>query len=123
MSKSLSISLSDAQYEALQVAAAQAHQTPEELIATTVAERFGGDFQGAATVQTPGQEAKERLLARLREQGLLVNPKTLPPYPGAEDLPPRGSPERAQLEEEIGEELSDALESSGLSILDLIERR
>jgi hypothetical protein len=54
---------------------------------------------------------------------LLVDPKTLPPYPGVEDLPPHGSPERAQLEEEIGAELSDALERSGLSILDLIERR
>jgi len=37
--------------------------------------------------------------------------------------PPANNPERAQWEDEIGEDLSQALEESGLSITDLIERR
>jgi hypothetical protein len=38
-------------------------------------------------------------------------------------LPPLGSPERARLEAEIARELGKALARSGLSVLDLIERR
>jgi hypothetical protein len=38
-------------------------------------------------------------------------------------LPPVGSPERARLDAEIAAELGDALIQSGLSVLDLIERR
>jgi hypothetical protein len=101
--------------------AARAHQSPEELIADTIAERFGAD--GTAPTQTPEQEAKKRLFALMRERGHLVDAKSYPSYPGMADLPPRGSPQRAQLEEVIAEALSDALERSGLSILDLIERR
>jgi hypothetical protein len=59
----------------------------------------------------------------MRERGHLVDPKSYPPYPGVADLPLRGSAEEAQLLEEIGDELSDALEQSGLTIVDLIERR
>ncbi len=68
------------------------------------------------------QQAKERVLAVMRERGHLVDPSTLAPYPGVASLPPVGSPERAQLEDEVGEALSDALEQSGKSILDLIDR-
>lgn len=41
----------------------------------------------------------------------------------AVQLPPLGSPERARLEAEIARELGEALARSGLSVLDLIERR
>jgi hypothetical protein len=124
MAKSLTIHLSDAQYEAIRAAAERARQSPEELIAATVAARFGEPQPNAKPpAQTPEQQAKDVFLSALRERGLLAEPKSLPPYPGVEKLSPRGSPERAQLEEKIADELSDGLERSGLSILDLIERR
>jgi hypothetical protein len=47
----------------------------------------------------------------------------MPPNSIAAELSPMDSAERATFEEEIGDALSDALEQSGLSILDLIERR
>ncbi len=117
MTVNLTIQLSDAAYEAVRAAAERAHQSPEELIAATLAERYG---EIAGTPQPLGEDP---LIQVMRERGHLVDPKSYLPYPGVDDLPPRGSPERAQLEKEIGEELSDAVERSGLSIVDLIERR
>jgi hypothetical protein len=119
MSKTLTIHLSDADYEAVRAAAEQANQSPEELIATAAAERFGAKSQSQSAIH----ESREAFIAALRAQGLLADTTGLPPYPGTEDLPPPGSPEEAQLLKDIGDELSDALEQSGLSILDLIERR
>jgi hypothetical protein len=63
------------------------------------------------------------LLGIMREQAHLVDTNGVPPYPGVAEVPRLGTPERAQFEEEIGNALSDALEQSGLSLLDLIERR
>jgi len=124
MSKVMTISVSDDAYAALKSVGEQSHQSPEEL-AAAIAERFSPQ----PTAPTSGepdeqaQQAKEAFLALMRAQGHLVDPKSLPPYPGVADLPKPGTPERAQLEEEIGNALSDALEQSRLSILDLIERR
>ncbi len=119
MSKTLTIQLSDADYEAVRVAAERAKQSPEQLIAETIAERFGQPRSPDASFQ----ESKNRLLALMRAHGHLVEPRNVPPQHGGADLPPYGSAEEAQLMREIGDELSDALEQSGLSILDLIERR
>ena len=129
MPKTITISIPDDTYEALRAAGAQAHQSPEEVAAAAVADKFPPN---GAVPSTPSsgdtsvadfQRAKEALIAVMRARGNLVDPATLPPYPGVSDLPPYGSPERARLEEEIAAEIGDALERSGLSILDLIERR
>ncbi|WIG60448.1 MAG: hypothetical protein OJF49_003196 [Ktedonobacterales bacterium] len=122
MSKFITISLPDDAYEALKAAGEQAHQSPEEIAATAITERFSAQHTTPSPEQQ-AQAAKEEFLAMMRSHGYLVDPKSLPPYPGVADLPPTGSPERAKLEEEVGNALSDALEQSGLSILDLIERR
>ena len=121
MTKTLTITLSDEQYAALQATAAREQQSPEEVATAAVA----GRLQAPAT-QTPAPNPQTPLdpaLALMQARGELVDPATLPPYPGADDIPPRGTPERERLEEELGNALSDALERSGLSILDLIERR
>lgn len=122
MSKAMTISVPDETYEALKSAGEQAHQSPEELAAATIAERFSA-LHSAQTPTQQAQAAKEDFLALMRSHGYLVNPKSLPPYPGVADLPKSGTSERAKFEEEVGDALSDALEQSGLSILDLIERR
>lgn len=112
MAKNITISLSDEEYEAIRAASAAAHQTPEEAIAATLAERFPTSRAGVSP-------SVENVLNHLRAQGLLVET----PHPGVADLPPRGTPERAQLEAEVEDALSEAFDQSGLSILDLIERR
>jgi|GEM_PF-2514328 hypothetical protein len=122
MSKMITISVPDDAYEALKSAGEQVHQSPEELAAAAITERFSSQ-QPAHTPDQQAQQAKEDFLALMRSHGYLVDPKSLPPYPGVADLPKPGTPERAKFEEEVGNALSDALEQSGLSILDLIERR
>lgn len=119
MSKSITIALSDEAYEALRRASEQAHQPAEEMAANIINDRLGGVRKATAEEL----EARDRLIAELRAHGVVTDPKSIPPYPGAEDLPPYGSPEWQQLWDEITEELGDAFERSGLSILDLIERR
>ena len=122
MSKTLTITLSDDQYEALRAAAAQAGQAPDALAATLIATRFA--VPPAATPATSQAPAPfvDPVLAVMRANGHLVDPTTLPPHPLAKELPPPGSPEEERFLQELGEELSDALDESGLSITDLIER-
>lgn len=122
MSKVITISVPDDTYEALKSAGEQMRQSPEELAAATITERFSVQ-QTTPSPEQQAQEAKEAFLAMMRADGYLVDPKSLPPHPSVADLPKPGTPERAQFEEEVGNALSDALEQSGLSILDLIERR
>jgi hypothetical protein len=55
----------------------------------------------------------------MRERGHLVDPKSMPPPPTFPDMPPYGTPEWDAMLEEIGEELSDAVERSGISLSDL----
>ncbi len=69
------------------------------------------------------QQARDDFLALMRRRGYLVEPGHIGPQLGVAELPPLESAERAICEEEIGDALSDALEQSRLSILDLIERR
>lgn len=120
MSKTIVISLSDDAYHALHEASSQTRRTLEELAADAIADRFVKSAPQSSA--SDAQQSKEALLALMRARGLLVDPATLPPYPGVAELPPRGSAERARLEEEIGTELNDALDRSGKSIADLVER-
>lgn len=120
VSKTIVISLSDDAYQALHEASSQVHRAPEELAADAIADRFVKSTSQSSASDV--QRSKVALLALMRARGLLVDPSTLPPYPGVADLPPRGSAERARLEEEVGRELNDALDRSGKSIADLVER-
>lgn len=124
MSKTLTITLADNQYEALRAAAAQAGQAPEALAAALIATRFAAPPATPSTASTSRVPAPfvDPVIAVMRANGHLVDPATLPPHPLVKDLPPSGSPEEERFLHELGEELSDALEESGLSITDLIER-
>jgi hypothetical protein len=121
MSKSITIHLTDEQYEAVRAAAERAKQSPEKLVAATVAARFGDN---GSTGQTT-RPAQDPLIQFMRERGHLVDPKDFPPYPQPTDMPPYGTPEWDAMLEEIGEELSDAAERMGIdlgNLADLIER-
>ncbi len=122
MSKTLTIHLSDAQYEAIRAAAERAKQSPEELIAATVAARFGDNGPTG-----PGaRPAQDPLIQFMRERGHLVDPHSFPPPPHLPDMPPYGTPEWDDMLEEIGQELSDAVEAMDGdlgNLADLIERR
>ncbi|MEO7002910.1 MAG: hypothetical protein ABI068_13910 [Ktedonobacterales bacterium] len=135
MSRNITISISDAEYAALKAAGAANHVSLEELAAETLSAQ---PQQGTPHETAPSEEqnsdarrARTALLAIMRQQGHLVEPASVThvtPDQLAGALPPVGSPERAVLEERIGDELSDALEQSGLDILGLdilglIERR
>lgn len=122
MSKVMTISISDDAYEALKSVGEQTNQSPEELAAAAITERFSAR-PTAALPDEQAQQARDDFLVLMRRHGYLVEPGSTLPHSGVTELPPVGSAERAILEEEIGDALSDALEQSGLSILDLIERR
>lgn len=117
MSRTLSITLPDADYEALRAAAERAGVSPEQLAAAAVT-------QNVAARKLPAAPGEDPVLAIMRARGHLEDPAVIAAtMPSFDDLPPRGSPEEAKLLEEIGEELSDALEEMGLTINDLVERR
>ncbi|MGH2517980.1 MAG: hypothetical protein ACRDHP_20245 [Ktedonobacterales bacterium] len=119
MSKPITIALSDEAYAALERAGAAAHQTPEEVATNILDERFGG-----VRVATPEElAARDRFIAEMRARGVFTDPKSIPPYPGTEDLPPYGTLEWQKLWDETTDELGEAFARSGLSVLDLIERR
>ena len=127
MSRNITISLSDAEYAALQAAGAERHQTPEDLAAVAISSQLAPQHATTSHTET-GQvhnqeQARETLLAIMRKRGHLAEPASVAHDQLKDTLPPVGSPERVAFEERIGDELSDALERSGLDILDLIERR
>ena len=122
MPKVMTISISDEAYDALRSVGEKTNQSPEELAAAAITERFSA----RPTAEPPyqwDQQARDDFLALMRIRGYLVQPGSLHAQSAVADLPAAGSTERAAFEEEIGDALSDALEQSGLSILDLIERR
>ncbi|HEX6796211.1 MAG TPA: hypothetical protein VF116_00705 [Ktedonobacterales bacterium] len=123
MSRTLSITLPDAEYEALRAAAARAGLSPEALAAGIVRQNMA--VRQLPTPATPAaRPAEDPVLAIMRARGHLEDPAVIAAtMPSFDDLPPRGSPEEAKLLEEIGQELSDALEEMGLTINDLVERR
>ena len=120
MPRALSITLPDADYETLRAAAERAGLSPEALAAGVVRQNMA-----ARQLPTPpAQPGEDPVLAIMRANGHLEDSAVIAAtMPSFDDLPPRGSPEEAQLLEEICQELSDALEESGLSITDLVERR
>ena len=120
MDHKLTITIPENAYAALAAAAASASRTPEELAAETVSGRFN---EAPERPLLTGDEAREAIRAVMRARGHLVEPTPRPARPGATPLPPIGSPERIALEEELATELGEAFAKSGLSVLDLIERR
>lgn len=120
MGHKMTIEIPASAYAALQAAAASASRTPEELAAETVRERFASQEEQQAAAPYDMRAAAQ---ASLRAHGLLAEPLPVPQFPDADPLPPYGTPERAAFEEELWTELGEAFAKSGLSILDLIERR
>lgn len=110
MAKTITITVPDDAFRSLERAATDARQTPEELAARAVTDRFG---PGATS-------ARDAVLAAMHASGHLAVSATAPT---TAELPPVGSPERARLEAETAEELGQAFQQSGLSLLDLVERR
>ena len=121
MPKTITITVSDSDFEALQAAAKDAQQSPEELILATIARRY--HMQGAAPDASSEQGAREAVLAQMRANGHLVQFDQDAAHSEQMETPPADSPERAQWEENISQDLSRALEESGLSVTDLIGRR
>lgn len=113
MAKTITITLPDDAYRSLERAASDASQTPEELAARTVTDRYGPD----------AIRARDAVLAVMRAAGHLAGPAQPLETATTIELPPAGSPERARLEAEIAQDLGDAFQQSGLSLLDLVERR
>jgi hypothetical protein len=119
MPHTLSITLPDAEFEALRAAAAREGLSPEELAAAAVKQSVAAKQSSASP-----QHGEDPLIAFMRARGHLEDPEVIKAtMPSFDNLPPPGSAEEAALMEEVGEELSDALEKMGLSITDLIERR
>lgn len=87
-----------------------------------VTDRFGPDAHQQPTVPDATQ-ARDAVLAVMRAAGHLAALAQPLESAATVELPPEGSPERAQMEAETAEELGDAFQRSGLSLLDLVERR
>lgn len=119
MSRTLTIHLSDAQYEAIRAAAQQAKQSPEELIAAMVAARFGANGakgQSARPVDDP-------VVQIMRERGHLVDPRSYPPPPRFPGMPAFGSPEwESMIQEEIDGEPEDEVDWTRINLADFVER-
>ena len=77
MPKTITITVSDSDYDALQAAAKNARQSPEELIVATIARRYR--LQNSAPIASPEQEAREAVLAHMRASGHLVEFVDTPP--------------------------------------------
>lgn len=122
MSATITISLSDADYERLRKAAERANISPEALAADAIAEKYSMEEARKKLASNSERAWEDPAIAIMRANGHLADTCSYP-LPPAADLPPYGSPEYKRLLEEIGQELSDAVEQSGKSILDLIERR
>jgi hypothetical protein len=65
---------------------------------------------------------EDPILSIMRENGHLVPSGRYALFNQTETVPPAGSAERDALLEEIGAELSDALDQLSLSVADLVER-
>ncbi len=123
MPKHLTIILPDDAYGSLRTVADAVHRTPEELVAQVVLEKLGALEQQGAQPAPTGQDACAVALAVMRQRRHLAEAQPSPHPHGAPPLPPLGSPERALLDAAVARDLGDALSQSGLSVLDLIERR
>lgn len=118
MAKSLTIELSDADYEAVRAAAEAADTSPEQLVAAIIAGRYGVNgtaAQGAHPVPDP-------LIQYMRERGHLVDPRTFPPPPHLPDMPLYGTPEWDEMLEEFDEDIDDEVDWSRINLADYVER-
>jgi hypothetical protein len=119
MARSLTIHLSDEQYEAVRAAAEQARQSPEELIAATVAAQFvanGGTQQGVGQAEDP-------VIQLMRKRGHLVDPRAYPPPPRFPGMPAYGSPEwESMIQEEIDGDPEDEIDWTRINLADFVER-
>jgi hypothetical protein len=124
VAKKLTITVPDDAYASLQSVAKAAHCAPEELATQAVLEHLGALIQqGERPQPAADQGGRDAALAVMRQRGHLVEPRPIPHHAGGGALPPTGSLPRARLDEEVAAALGDALIQSGLSVLDLIERR
>lgn len=123
MPKRLTITLPDDAYGSLRTLADAIHRTPEELAAQVVLEKFGALEQHGAQSAPQGQDMRAAVLAVMRQRRHLAEAQPSSHPRGASSLPPLGSPERERLNAAVASDLGDALALSGLSVLDLIERR
>lgn len=89
MAKSLTIELSDAQYDALRAAAEAAHTSPEQLASQTVAKRLA---ENGSQPQT-SEPREDPVLQIMRERGHLRDPQEFGPPPQFPGMPPYGTPE------------------------------
>jgi CubicO group peptidase (beta-lactamase class C family) len=120
MSKTITIQLSDAEYEAVRAVAARAGQTMEALVAAAIAERLGTDSQAAEQGARPAQDP---LIQFMRERGHLVDPRTMPPPPEFPGMPAYGTPEWDRWVEEMEEEeAGDEFDFTGVNLADFVER-
>jgi hypothetical protein len=96
----------------------ESHQTPEELIATTLAERFGAN----APAGHGFRPAQDPLIQFMRERGHLVDPRTFPPPPQLPGLLAYGTSEWGRWVEEDEEESDETFEQMGINLADWVER-
>ncbi|HEX6820325.1 MAG TPA: hypothetical protein VF120_18250 [Ktedonobacterales bacterium] len=89
MAKTLTIELSDAQYDALRAAAEAAHTSPERLAADTVA----GHFDANNHAPESARPTLDPLIQFMRERGHLRDPHEFGPPPQFPGMPPYGTPE------------------------------
>ncbi len=119
MSKTLTISLSDEQYEAIRAAAEAAQQTPEELVAATIGDRFGAKGTG----QSAPVCAEDPVIQIMRERGHLVDPRAYPPPPQFSGIPAYGTPEwEAMIQEELERDPEDEVDWERINLADFVER-
>lgn len=123
MPRTLSIILPDADFEALRTSAERVGVSPEALAAAALMRDVAAQQlpTPSAPSITPGEDP---VLAIMRARGHLEDPAVIAAtMPSFDDLPPPGSPEEAQLMEEIADEFGEAWRATGKSLADLIERR
>lgn len=123
MPKTITITVPDDAYRSLERAAAEVRQTPEELAAHALTERFCPDTAQQQAASSDPAQARDAILRQMRASGHLATAPASRAHARQIHLPPNGSAERARLEEEIAQDLGDAFQRSGLSLPDLVERR
>jgi hypothetical protein len=123
MSKTITIQLSDDEYEAVRAAAQRAGQTPEALVAAAIAERLGTDSSATLAAGQGARPAQDPLIQFMRERGHLVDPRTMPPPPQLPGMPAYGTPEWDRWVEEMDEEdAGDEFNFTGVNLADFVER-
>lgn len=119
MARTLTIELSDAEYEALCAAADAAHISPEQLAASSLARRL----DMSEPVPQTHRQARDAFIQRMRDQGVFLDPSSLPKHPLNSAIPAYGTPEWAAALREIEEDSEDDVDWSRVNFADWVERR